>query len=90
MRNEKLLKVLIQPILTEKAASQYVFEVARTATKPQVKAAVESLFQVGVKSVNIVNMKKARTNDIARTISRQAVWKKAYVVLKSGDQINFA
>lgn len=90
MRNEKLLKVLLAPHLSEKAKDQYIFKVAKCATKHDIKAAVEKLFEVNVKSVNIVNMKKARTNDIARTIGRQAVWKKAYIRLQDDQQINLA
>ena len=89
MRKERLLKVLLAPHLSEKAAGQYIFKVANTATKRDIKAAVESLFGVTVKSVNTVNMKEARTNDIVRTIARQSAWKKAYVMLQAGQQINF-
>lgn len=90
MSQEKLLKVLLAPHLSEKAANQYIFKVARTANKHDIKAAVESLFEVTVKSVNVVNMKKAKTNQIARTTARQSCWKKAYVVLQAGEQINLA
>jgi large subunit ribosomal protein L23 len=90
MRQEKLLKVLLAPHLSEKSAGQYIFKVARSANKHDIKAAVEALFKVNVKSVNVVNMKEARTNDIVRTIGRQSVWKKAYVVLQAGEQINLA
>ncbi len=90
MNSEKLLKILLAPHLSEKAANQYIFKVARSATKQDIKSAVEKLFQVVVKSVNVVNVKKARTNEIARTIGRQATWKKAYVVLQAGQQINLA
>jgi large subunit ribosomal protein L23 len=90
MRQEKLLKVLLAPHLSEKAAGQYIFKVAKSANKHDIKAAVETLFKVNVKSVNVVNMKEARKNDIACTIGRQSVWKKAYVMLKDGQQINLA
>ena len=60
MRKEKLLKVLLAPHLSEKAAGQYIFKVARSANKHDIKAAVEELFQVTVKSVNVLNMKEDR------------------------------
>lgn len=90
MRKEKLFNVLLAPHLSEKAAGQYIFKVARSANKHDIKAAVEELFQVTVKSVNVLNMKEDRKNDIACTIGRQSTWKKAYVMLKDGQQINLA
>ena len=87
MRKEKLLKVLLAPHLSEKAAGQYIFKVANCANKHDIKSAVEELFKVTVKSVNVVNMKKARANGIARTIGRQSTTKKAYVMLQAGQQI---
>lgn len=90
MKKEKLLKILQAPHLSEKAAGQYIFKVAKCANKKDIKCAVETLFQVAVKSVNVVNVKKSRTNDIARTLGRQASWKKAYVMLQAGQEINLA
>ena len=93
MKKEKLLKVLRAPHLSEKASAvtgQYVFEVARTANKMDVKLSVEEMFQVKVKSVNIVNVKGATINRSGRAKGQQSSWKKAYVVLKVGQQINIA
>lgn len=88
MRKEKLLKILLAPHLSEKAASQYVFKVAKTANKFDVKDAVEALFKVSVKAVNIVNVKGATASKFGRNTGRYASWKKAYVVLEAGQQIN--
>lgn len=97
MKREDLLKVLLATHTTEKAANasgnsgcaQYVFEVAKTATKSDIRVAVEQLFQVKVKAVNVVRVKGAATNKSGRS-GRQASWKKAYVVLHAGNEINIA
>jgi large subunit ribosomal protein L23 len=92
---EKLFKVLMGPIVSEKSATvadqhkQVVFKVVRTATKPEIKAAVEMLFKnVKVKDVTIVNVKGKKKRFALRLGQRQD-WKKAYVSLSEGD-INFA
>lgn len=93
MRKEKLLKVLRAPHLSEKAAStagQYVFEVAKCANKQTIKAAVEELFKVDVKSVNVVRIKGTKTSKMGRTSGQHSSWKKAYVVLQDGQQLNLA
>jgi len=88
MRKEKLLKVLLAPHLSEKAASQYVFKITKEATKFDVKDAVEMLFKVNVKAVNIVNVKGGSNVRFGRKIGKYASWKKAYVTLEAGQQIN--
>lgn len=88
MRKEKLLKVLLAPHLSEKAASQYVFKVVKSANKFDVKDAVEALFKVNVKAVNILNVKGATAAKFGRAVGRHASWKKAYVTLEAGQQIN--
>ncbi len=93
MRKEKLLKVLLAPHLSEKTAStasQYVFKVAKTANKHEIKNAVEQLFQVNVKDVNVSNVKGAVTMKQGRSVGRRSTWKKAYVVLQAGQEINIA
>ena len=92
-KKEKLLKILLTPHVSEKAskvADQHVFHIAKTANKLDVKLAVESLFNVSVKSVNIVNVKGSAAIKMGRTKGSHASWKKAYVVLKAGQQINLA
>jgi len=93
VRKEKLLKVLLAPHLSEKAASSaslYVFKVGRTANKYEIKSAVEELFKVKVKDVNVTNVKGAAAIKQGRAVGRRASWKKAYVVLQAGQEINIA
>ena len=66
-----------------------VFRVAQDATKPEVKAAVELLFKVQVESVQISNV-HGKEKRFGRFIGRRRNWKKAYVCLKPGQEINFA
>ena len=92
---ERLLQVLLAPQISEKATfvaeknDQVVFRVASTATKPEVKAAVELLFKVEVKSVQISNV-KGKVKRFGRSIGRRKDWKKAFVSLKPGQEIHFA
>lgn len=91
---ERLLTVIRAPHISEKAAmatelaNQYVFKVAVDATKTEIKAAVESIFSVSVEKVQVVNTK----GKIRRTktgLGRRNDWKKAYVSLAAGQQIDF-
>ena len=92
---ERLLQVLLAPQISEKATfiadknEQVVFKVSSDATKPEVKAAVESLFKVEVKSVQIANL-KGKVKRSGRVMGRRDNWKKAYVTLKPGQDIDFA
>ena len=92
---ERLLQVLLAPQISEKATyiadknEQVVFKVATDATKPEVKAAVEALFKVEVKSVQVLNV-KGKAKRFGRSMGRRKDWKKAYVCLKPGQQIEFA
>ncbi|QDF98805.1 50S ribosomal protein L23 [Azoarcus sp. DD4] len=91
---ERLLQVLLAPQISEKATyvadknEQVVFKVASSATKPEVKAAVELLFKVEVKSVQISNV-KGKTKRFGKMMGRRKDWKKAFVCLKPGQEINF-
>lgn len=97
MNAERLLTVILRPVISEKATmvadkqKQVVFEVLRDATKPEIKAAVELLFKdqkVEVASINIANQKgKAKRH--GRFEGRRNHVKKAYVCLKAGSDINF-
>jgi len=95
INQERLLQVLLAPQISEKATfiaeknEQVIFKVASTATKPEVKAAVELLFKVEVKSVQIANV-KGKTKRFGRSIGHRKDWKKAFVCLKPGQEINFA
>ncbi|MFV9931402.1 MAG: 50S ribosomal protein L23 [Francisella endosymbiont of Hyalomma asiaticum] len=91
---EKLLKTVIRPYVSDKtyclsdANSTIVFEVARFANKQDVKNAVEQLFEVKVESVNILNV-KGKARRFGRVEGRTKAWKKAYVKLAEGHDINF-
>lgn len=92
---ERLMQVLLAPQISEKATyvadknEQVVFFVTSTATKPEVKAAVELLFKVEVESVQIANT-KGKAKRFGRTMGRRSDVKKAFVCLKPGQEINFA
>ena len=84
--------VLIAPVITEKAtaASEHnkvVFKVARTATKPQIKEAVEKLFDVKVKSVNTL-IRKGKMKVFKNRLGEQQSYKRAIVTLEEGHRID--
>ena len=90
--NERLLGVLRAPRISEKSArlaesNQYVFEVASTATKADVKAAVEQLFSVKVEAVNVVNA-KGKTKTFRFRSGRRSNLRKAYIRLAEGQSID--
>ncbi|MDP2547675.1 50S ribosomal protein L23 [Oceanobacter sp. 4_MG-2023] len=95
MIRERLYKVLIAPQISEKATwvaekhGQYVFRVAPDATKPEIKQAVEALFEVKVQSVQVVNI-KGKTKRTARGMGKRNDVRKAYVRLIAGQDIDFA
>ncbi|HLP97070.1 MAG TPA: 50S ribosomal protein L23 [Sideroxyarcus sp.] len=95
INEERLLNILLAPQISEKATfvaeknEQVIFRVASDATKPEVKAAVEKLFNVTVDSVQISNV-KGKQKRFGRSIGRRQDWKKAYVCLAAGQEINFA
>ncbi len=94
MNQERLMKVLLSPHISEKttrvgdAANQYVFKVAKDATKPEIKKAVETLFEVKVADVQVTTMKGKRKRFQA-TEGRRSDWKKAYVRLAEGQELDF-
>lgn len=91
----KLASVLSAPIVSEKSANaadksnQFVFKVAKSATKLQVKNAVELMFGVKVESVRVLNV-KGKIKRFGRTLGKRSDWKKAYVKLQSGHSIELA
>lgn len=95
MNQERLLKVLKGPHVSEKGTmiadknNQIVFKVVKDATKLEVKKAVEKLFEVKVKSVQILNV-KGKTRRFGQINGRRKDWKKAYVALADGFDINFS
>jgi len=92
---ERLAVVLLAPVVSEKGTfiadkhEQVIFRVVPDATKPEVKAAVEAMFKVQVESVQIANV-GGKTKRFGRSVGRRRGWKKAYVCLKPGQEINFA
>jgi len=94
MSQERLMNVLLGPHISEKSSviadlnNQVVFKVAVDATKAEIKQAVELMFEVGVKSVQVSNM-KGKVKRTASGVGRRKHWKKAYVSLNEGQDINF-
>ena len=92
---ERLMTVLLAPVISEKATfiadkhSQVIFRVAPDATQPEVKAAVELMWKVEVDTVQI-SIVKGKEKRFGRFVGRRRGWKKAYVSLKPGQEINFA
>jgi large subunit ribosomal protein L23 len=91
---ERLMTILLAPVISEKSTmvadtfEQVVFKVVPSATKPEVKAAVELMFKVQVESVSILNV-KGKQKRFGQTMGRRSDVRKAYVSLKPGQQIDF-
>jgi len=91
---EKLMSVLLAPHVSEKAAhvaegsNQFVFRVRRDATKPDIKAAVELMFDVKVDAVQVVNS-EGKQKRFGQRLGRRSDFKKAYVRLAEGQTIEF-
>lgn len=94
MNEERLMQVILAPVISEKSTrvadqnEQVVFQVAPDATKPEIKAAVELLFKVQVKDVKVANV-KGKVKRFGRFFGRRDNWKKAYVCLMPGQELNF-
>jgi large subunit ribosomal protein L23 len=94
MNNQRVMSVLLSPHISEKSSwvadkfRQFVFRVATNATKPEIKQAVEFLFKVQVVSVTVANVKGKRKK-FRQTLGCRQNWKKAYVSLKEGQDLNF-
>ena len=92
---DQLMNVVLAPVVSEKSTfvadknRQYVFRVADRATKPLIKAAVELMFKTKVDSVTVANV-KGKKRRFGRVEGRRRNWKKAYVRLAAGQEINFA
>jgi len=91
---ERLMTVLQGPVLSEKSTlaaeqhNQIVFKVRTDATKAEIRAAVELLFEVKVEGVQVLN-NRGKTKRFGQTRGRRDDWKKAYVRLAEGSQIDF-
>lgn len=94
MNQERLMKILLAPHVSEKSAkladsnNQVAFKVVKDATKPEIKQAVELLFNVKVRAVTVANVKGKRKR-FGAIHGRRSDWKKAYVALEAGQEIEF-
>jgi len=92
---DRLLQVILAPQITEKATyiadkyQQIAFIVRTDATKPEIKAAVELVFKVEVDKVAVINV-GGKSKRAGKYVGKRKDWKKAYVSLKPGQEINFA
>jgi len=95
MNVERLMQIVLAPIVTEKATyvaeknQQIAFRVAPSATKPEIKAAVELLFKVEVESVQVLNQ-QGKAKRFGRFMGRRRHERKAYVSLKDGQELDFS
>jgi len=94
MNQERLMKILLSPIVSEKttrladASRQFAFKVLPGATKPEVRKAVELMFDVKVDGVQLCNV-RGKIKRHGASIGKRADWKKAYVTLAEGHDIDF-
>ena len=92
---DKSLQSVLSPHVTEKATmvadklNQVIFKVRKNATKVQVKEAIEAMFKVDVRAVNLINVKGKTKKASRNTMGKRPDWKKAYVSIKAGQEINF-
>jgi len=96
MKNERHYKVLLAPHISEKTSGlaesekkQIVFKVLPNANKAEIKAAVEAMFSVKVDNVCVINA-KAKRKRFKQIEGKRSAWKKAYVTLQPGQDIDFA
>jgi len=94
MNNERLSRILIGPVVSEKStrvadqSKQMVFKVLPDASKPEIRKAVEKMFDVSVTRVQVSNV-KGKIKRFGQTMGRRSDWKKAYVTLAEGSDIDF-
>ena len=94
MNKEKLMQVLLGPVVSEKStvmadsSRRYAFKVAPGATKPQIRKAVEMMFDVKVEDVRVVNT-KGKEKRFGRLVGKRSDVRKAYVKLAEGSDIDF-
>ena len=95
MNAQRMYEVLLGAHISEKAnnigesSNQFTFRVSKDATKPEIKTAIETIYKVSVRDVRLLNVKGKRKRTI-RGYSRKPGWKKAYVRLDEGHDIDFA
>jgi len=94
-KQDRLLQVILAPLITEKATAladsqqKIGFVVTTDATKPEIKAAVEMMFKVEVAKVSTLNV-NGKQKRAGRFMGKRSDWKKAYVTLKPGQELDFA
>lgn len=94
MNEERLTSIILGPVVAEKTArlnedhNQFVFKVLPDANKTEIKNAVETMFNVTVENVSTLNQ-KGKTKRTGRYLGKRSDWKKAYVTLAKGNDINF-
>jgi large subunit ribosomal protein L23 len=95
MNQERIYKILLGPVVSEKTSvlaeksNQIVFKVVRNATKPEIKTAIEKLFNVKVQAVQVLNV-KGKTKRTRHGLGVRSDWKKAYVRLEAGQELDLA
>jgi large subunit ribosomal protein L23 len=91
----RLMQLLVAPIVSEKATmvadkgNVVTFKVLQDATKPEIKAAVELMFKVEVQAVNVINT-KGKSKRFGKSMGRRDNVRKAYVMLKPGQELNLS
>jgi large subunit ribosomal protein L23 len=94
MKQERLMKVLLSPLVSEKSSRvadanrQFVFKVLPGASKPEIRKAVELMFDVKVTGVQVANV-NGKNKRFGQSMGRRVNWKKAYVTLAEGHDIDF-
>ncbi|HJO12964.1 MAG: 50S ribosomal protein L23 [Gammaproteobacteria bacterium] len=95
MNHERMYSIILGPHVSEKTTllgeeNQYTFKVATDATKPEIRKAVETLFSVIVQDLQVLNVKGKTKRSAIGKLRRRPSWKKAYVRLEAGHEIDFA
>ena len=94
MSNERIYNILLGAHISEKSttvadeSNQFVFKVAKDASRPEIKHAVEQIYGVSVDSVSVANV-KGKVKRTMRGLSKRPSWKKAYVRVAAGQEIDF-
>ncbi|WP_428311160.1 50S ribosomal protein L23 [Hydrocarboniphaga sp.] len=94
LSSERIHAIILAPVVSEKSTraaekhNQAVFKVLRDAKKPEIKAAIEALFKVTVEDVQTSNV-KGKTKRFGQSFGHRSDWKKAYVTLAAGQEIDF-
>ena len=94
MNKDRLMQIIVSPVISEKSTiaadqdKQFVFRVLKNASKPEISRAVEMMFEVEVDQVRVLNC-KGKAKRFGAMMGRRSDWKKAYIKLKPGHDIDF-